>query len=94
MRVRLAVLPPVAGDGRAWIEVTTVGARSLPFAARLLLNVGTGKLERASVYALGQAPIELPVGEARTNTAHEEGELVLGFRKKRGLRARDCLASI
>ena len=64
VRVRLAVLPPVAGDGRAWIEVTTVGARSLPFAARLLLNVGTGKLERASVYALGQAPIESPVGEA------------------------------
>src|SRR5438270_667627 len=64
VRVRLAVLPPVAGDGRAWIEVTTVGARSLPFAARLLLNVATGKLERASVYALGQAPIELPVGEA------------------------------
>lgn len=68
MRVRLAVLPPVAGDGRAWIEVATVGARSLPFAARLLLNVATGKLERASLYALGQAPIELPVGESAEAT--------------------------
>jgi hypothetical protein len=48
---------------------------------------------REQMYPSSKKP-ELPVGEARTNTAHEEGELVPGFRKKRGLRARDCLASV
>jgi hypothetical protein len=61
VRVRLAAVGPDLGRARAWIEVATVGSQSFPFAARLLLNAATGKLERASVYALGQAPIEVPV---------------------------------
>jgi len=62
VRVRLSVLPPALEGGRAWVEVTTLGAQSLPFAARLLVR-GAGRLEGAIVYALGQAPIDLPVDE-------------------------------
>jgi hypothetical protein len=62
VRVRLAIVSPPPDRARAWVEVATIGARSIPFAARLLLNTATGELERASVYALGQAPFDLPVG--------------------------------
>jgi hypothetical protein len=62
VRVRLALIPPALEEGRSWLEVTVVGELSLPFAARLLV-ASKGGLERAVVYALGQAPIELPVAE-------------------------------
>ena len=68
MRVRLSVMPPALDGGRAWLEVSTLGAQALPFAARLLLR-GTGGLERAIVYALGQAPIEVPVAELQPAAA-------------------------
>jgi hypothetical protein len=68
MRVRLSVMPPALEGGRAWLEVSTLGAQALPFAARLLLR-GTGGLERAIVYALGQAPIEVPVAELQPAAA-------------------------
>jgi hypothetical protein len=64
VRVRFAVVPPAVDARHAWIEVATVGSQSLPFAARLLVNLITGAAERGSVYALGQAPIELPTGDA------------------------------
>jgi hypothetical protein len=64
VRIRVAVIPPLV-PGRVWVEVAALGAQSLPFAARLLLNATTGKLEHASVYALGQAPIEVPVGDGK-----------------------------
>ena len=62
VRVRLSLLPPALEDGRIWLEVATIGEQSLPFAARLLLR-REGDLERAFVYALGQAPIELSMDE-------------------------------
>ncbi|HWE24204.1 MAG TPA: hypothetical protein VG496_09710 [Myxococcales bacterium] len=64
VRARVAVVPPLI-TGRAWIEVATVGAQTLPFAVRVLLHAATGRMERAAVYALGQAPIELPVDDAQ-----------------------------
>jgi hypothetical protein len=64
VRVRLSLVPPALDRGRVWLEVTTLGAYSLPFAARLLMTEG-GDLERAMVSALGQAPIELSVDEHR-----------------------------
>ena len=62
LRVRVSAVPPALDRGRAWIEVATVGDLGLPFAARLLVS-GTGTMERALVYALGQAPVEIPIGE-------------------------------
>jgi len=64
VHVRVAVIPPLV-PGRVWIEVAALGSQSLPFAARLLLNATTGNLEQASVYALGQAPIEVPVEDGK-----------------------------
>jgi len=64
LRVRLSLIPPAVEGGRFWLEVTALGARALPFAARLLVGAGGGP-ERAVVYALGQAPIEVPVAELR-----------------------------
>jgi hypothetical protein len=61
VRVRLSLIPPALERGRSWLELTVLGARALPFAARLLVG-SEGRLERAVVYALGQAPIEVPVG--------------------------------
>jgi hypothetical protein len=58
IRVRFSLLPEPLDDGRAWLEVATVGEGSLPFAAQLLVRT-TGGVERARVYALGQAPFEL-----------------------------------
>src|ERR671922_27569 len=63
VRIRFAVVAPPSDRARAWVEMAIVGSRSIPFATRLLLNAATGELERASVYALGQAPIEVPVGD-------------------------------
>jgi len=60
VRVRLAIVPP-AVQGRVWLEVTTIGSDSLPFAARLLLVTATGQVERATMYFLGQAPLEVPI---------------------------------
>jgi len=68
VRVRLSLLPPALEGGRAWLEVSTLGAQALPFAARLLLD-SAGGLERAIVYALGQAPIEVPVSELQPAAA-------------------------
>jgi len=68
VRVRLSLVPPALEGGRAWLEVSTLGAQALPFAARLLLR-GAGGLERAIVYALGQAPIEVPVSELQPAAA-------------------------
>jgi hypothetical protein len=59
-RVRFSVVPPAMDDGRAWVEVTALGEVSLPVAARLLVR-DRGGVERALVYVLGQAPLELPV---------------------------------
>src|SRR6266849_4404547 len=42
--------------------LAALGDQDLPFGARLLVG-GSGRLERAIVYALGLAPIEVPLGE-------------------------------
>ena len=64
VRVRLSLIPPALEGGRSWVEVTALGARALPFAARLLVG-SEGGLERAVLYALGQAPVEVPVAGAQ-----------------------------
>ena len=81
VRLRIAVLPPALADGRAWIEVATLGSQSLPVAARVLVNTATGTLERALVYALGQAPIEVPVEAPQATTPlarHQDGVVRAG----------------
>ncbi|MFL5312263.1 MAG: hypothetical protein ACJ79H_17665 [Myxococcales bacterium] len=76
VRVRLSLIPPALEQDRAWVEVTALGEHTLPFAARLLVG-REGGLERAVLYALGQAPIEVPV-------AREQGE---GAKSRRHVRA-------
>ena len=71
VRVRLSLVPPALEEDRSWLEVTVVGERTLPFAARLLVG-SKGALERAVVYALGQAPIEVPVGERRPEVSKSD----------------------
>jgi hypothetical protein len=70
VRVRFAIVDPPPDRTRVWVEVAIAGSRAVPFAVRLLLNAATGKLERASLYALGQAPIEIPMADG------EAGEVV------------------
>ena len=78
VRIRLSVVAPALDGGRAWLEVTALGAQDLPFAARLLLHRGGG-IERAIVYALGQAPIEVPLGELQPVVARpKRGPAVRG----------------
>jgi len=62
-RVRFSIVPPALEEGRAWVEVAALGEMALPFAARLLVRSGGG-VERALVYVLGQAPLELPTETA------------------------------
>jgi hypothetical protein len=63
VRFRVSVVPPSVDAGRVWLEVTALGSESLPFAVRLLTIAATGKVERAVVYALGQAPLAIPVDD-------------------------------
>jgi hypothetical protein len=73
VRFRVSAVPPALEGGRVWLEVTALGSESLPFAARLLIVVATGKLERAILYALGQAPLHIPVdsGERAIGSARD-----------------------
>ena len=75
VRVRLSLIPPALEGGRSWVEVTALGARALPFAARLLVG-SEGGLERAVLYALGQAPIEVPVAGAQAGGPKSERSVV------------------
>jgi len=77
LRVRVSAVPPVLENGCAWVEVASVGGLGLPFAARLLVS-GTGRLERALVYALGQAPLEIPIGEIGEMRTEERKSPTLG----------------
>jgi len=61
VRFRVSVVPQPVDGGRVWVEVTALGSESLPVATRLLIVGATGKVERAVVYALGQAPLDVPV---------------------------------
>jgi len=72
VRVRLSVVPPALEGGRAWLEVAVLGEQALPFAARLLLD-GAGGIERAIVYALGQAPLEIPLGDLQPRKGSAAG---------------------
>lgn len=62
-RVRFSIVPPALEGGRAWVEAAALGEMALPFAARLLVRSGGG-VERALLYVLGQAPVELPTDTA------------------------------
>lgn len=70
LRVRLSVLPPPAGaaEGRYWLEVAAVGERAFPTVVKLLVHGSPTQpenIERFVLYPAGQAPLELPLDEAR-----------------------------
>jgi hypothetical protein len=66
VRFRVSVVPAAVERGRVWLELAVLGSESLPVAARLLVVAASGEIERAAVYALGQAPLEIPIdGDAR-----------------------------
>ncbi len=68
-RMRMSVLAaPGEAAGRYWLEVATVGETMLPTALKLLVHGSPsqpGDIERMLLYAAGQAPIDVPIDEAR-----------------------------
>jgi hypothetical protein len=70
VRLRLSVLPPPAGapEGSYWLEITAVGSATYPTAIKLLVHGDPLKredLDRVLLYPAGQAPLELPLDDAR-----------------------------
>jgi hypothetical protein len=65
-RMRFSLLPPRVEGDRAWLEVATFSDAGLPFAVRVLLKPGPvipANVERAILYVMGQAPLELPLAD-------------------------------
>jgi hypothetical protein len=63
-RMRFSLLPPKLEGDRHWLEVAAFGDVGLPFAMRVLLKSGPvmpANVERAIVYVMGQAPLEIPL---------------------------------
>ena len=76
-RTRLSVLAPPkdAGDDRYWLEVVTAGQIAFPSVIKLLVHgdpLLSRNIERLLVYVAGQAPIELPLEDARDNLSPEK----------------------
>jgi hypothetical protein len=66
VRVRISVLTDPAPQGRYWLELDTAALGAPPQAARLLVHGSPARpqdIERMEIYMLGQAPIELPLGQ-------------------------------
>jgi hypothetical protein len=73
-RVRFSALP--SNDGRAWLELAAFGGGGVPFAVRLLLSPatrGSADVERAVLYVLGHAPLELPLDDLRERLEADRG---------------------
>jgi hypothetical protein len=67
-RMRFSLLPPKVEGDRAWLEVAAFSDAGLPFAVRVLLKPGPVmpvNVERAILYVMGQAPLELPIADLR-----------------------------
>ena len=69
-RVRLSILapPPEAAAGRYWLEAAAVGAQALPSVVKMLVHgdpLEPRNVERLLLYVANQAPIELPVDDAK-----------------------------
>jgi hypothetical protein len=63
-RMRFSLLPPEVEGDRHWLEVAAFGDVGLPFAMRVLLKSGPvvpANVERAILYVMGQAPLEIPL---------------------------------
>lgn len=74
LRVRAAVLS-VLPDGRYWLEIASQRSDGPPVAMKLLVHGQPSRasdLERAFLYVGGQAPIELPAGEALNPAERKE----------------------
>jgi len=74
VRVRIAVLSPALPDGRYWLETATQMQGGPPLAMRLLLHGPPGRpenIDRLQVYMAGQAPLELPLEDARAAVAKQ-----------------------
>jgi hypothetical protein len=68
VRLRAAVLAPALPDGRYWLEIATQVQEGPPLAMKMLLRGAPGRVEnaeRAFFYMGGQAPLELPLDDAR-----------------------------
>ncbi|MFL5278740.1 MAG: hypothetical protein ACJ79T_19880 [Myxococcales bacterium] len=67
-RMRFSLLPPKLEGGRYWLEVAAFSDVALPFALRAVLLPGPvvpANMERATLYVLGQAPLEVPMDDLK-----------------------------
>jgi hypothetical protein len=67
-RMRFSLLPPKLEGGRYLLEVAAFSDMGLPFALRALLVPGPvvpANMERATLYVLGQAPLEVPMEDLK-----------------------------
>jgi hypothetical protein len=73
-RMRFSLLPPKVEGDRHWLEAAAFGDVGLPFAVRVLLKSGPvvpANVERAIVYVMGQAPLEIPLGDLQERLARD-----------------------
>jgi hypothetical protein len=73
-RIKLSILPPRLDGGRYWLEIDSATEDGTTSAAKLLVHGNPARaqdLERAFIYVVGQAPIEVPLGEVADRLAAE-----------------------
>ena len=69
-RLKASLLAARAPRGRYWLEIVSEQQGSLPVAVKMLLHGPPGTMEnveRIYLYVAGQAPVELPLDEARAD---------------------------
>jgi hypothetical protein len=73
-RMRFSLLPPKLEGGRYWLEVAAFSDVALPFALRAILLPGPvtpANMERATLYVLGQAPLEVPMDDLKKHVSRK-----------------------
>jgi hypothetical protein len=73
-RMRFSLLPPKVEGGRYWLEMAAFSDVALPFAMRALLRPGAvvpANMERATLYVLGQAPLEVPMEDLKEHASRK-----------------------
>lgn len=65
-RIKVSILPPALDGGRYWLEVDLAPQSGAPTAIRVLVHGDPARpkdIERATLYVVGQAALELPLDQ-------------------------------
>lgn len=84
-RLKASVLAPLASRGRYWLEIVSEQQGGLPVAVKMLLHGPPGTMEnveRIYLYVAGQAPVELPLDDARADAGSPPGGPLPRVRRK------------